>query len=166
MKICFVTDHPFSEKEGKFYSGGGVPGSMLERYIREGSSLIVVGRRTEKHNETLSSIPNAEFHLLKNYSKPYDIYKKYRALKNEIADLIKQVDGVVIRVPGGLAGLTIKICKNLQKPYAIEVCGSAFDSLWNQGSIAGKICDCANAKVERIRLVLHKSEQTIPVVTL
>lgn len=139
MNICFISDHPFCERDGKFYSGGGVPADMLYRYVREDSQLIVVGRRTEKQNTTLSSIPNSTFHLLENYSKPWDLYLKRGKLRNEFREIIKQADGVVIRVPSGFAKIVLPICRELEIPCAIEVCGSAFDSLWNYGNLAGKL---------------------------
>lgn len=139
MTICFISDHPFCERDGKFYSGGGIPADMLYRYVREDSQLVVVGRRTEKQNMTLSSIPNSTFHLLENYSKPLDLYLKRGRIKKEFYDIIKQVDAVILRVPSGFAPILLPLCRELDKPIAVEVCGRTFDSLWYHGSLAGKL---------------------------
>ena len=139
MTICFITDHPFYEKDGLFYSGGGITADLLHRYVRGDSRLLVLARDTNKPNLTLSSIPNSEFHLLSNYRKPKDIYLKRYALFKELSDYISKCDGVVMRLPSPLGLFAYKICKALEKPCAVEVCGSAYDMYHNYGNIVARI---------------------------
>ena len=168
MKICFITDHPFSERDGEFYSGGGVPADMLYRYVRNDIQLYVVGRRTERSNTTLSSTPNSKFRLLRNYSSALDGFTKRDKIRKELTEIISLADGAVIRVPSGIANLASEVCKTLGRPYAIEVCGSAFDSLWNYGNIAGKLLAPYNEHICRTivrdaKYVLYVSQRDLQI---
>ncbi len=139
MRILFITDHPFSEKDGKYYSGGGIPASMLKRYVRGDSELMVVGRRSVRDSKTLSSIPNSKFYLLDNYRSPVDVFLHHKSLRHDLKILINKADGVIMRLPSALSVFSYEICSELHVPVAIEVCGSAYDAYRYYGNLIGRI---------------------------
>lgn len=137
MKICYFTDHAFSEEGGLFYSGGGIPSSMLFRYVRGNSELLVVGRKASGKNTTLSSIPNSSFYLLNNYSAPQDVIFRYHSLVKELKGILAQCDGVIIRFPSLVSLMAHKMANRLKIPVAVEVCGCAYDSYRYYGNLIG-----------------------------
>lgn len=139
MKICFITDHKFSTDGTAYYSGGGLPARMLLRYVRQGSELLVVGRRSRAGNTTLASAPQISFHLLKAYNAPQDAFLHGAALRRELDSCISRADGVILRIPSVLALVAIGVCRRRGKPYLLEICGSAYDSFRWHGDLTGRL---------------------------
>ena len=97
MKVCFITDHPFWENNGIFYSGGGLPGTIWDRYLLEDVNLTVVGRKSLKPNVTISSAPRVSFRLSQIYKNPIDAIYKSFSIRKELKDFLKDTDRVIIR---------------------------------------------------------------------
>lgn len=138
MKVFFVTDHPFSEKDGLYYSGGGLPSEAWNRYLLNDNYLYVIGRRSKISNLTLSSRNRVSFCLLNNYSRPKDALLKYSIVKKELNDYLNRSDCVILRLPSVLGLISLQICKKNRIPYLIEVVADAFDSYYNYGTLIGR----------------------------
>ena len=137
MKVCFITDHPFWEDNGIFYSGGGLPCSVWERYVLDDVDLLVVGRNSLKPNVTLSSAPRVSFRLSEIYRNPMDAIFKFYPLKKEIQGFIEGADRVIIRLPSWLGLIAQQICTEKKIPFATEVVADAYDSYHNYGNLKG-----------------------------
>jgi hypothetical protein len=72
-KLLFVHDHFFYENEiGQFYSAGGFPFYLWEKYLLHFNELLVVGRYGGKianfEKLVLSSHPKVKFHFVDKFS--------------------------------------------------------------------------------------------------
>jgi len=143
MDLLFVHSHVFKyDKKHNFYSDGKLTYQMWElRYLKYFKKMIVAGRGQEIKYEilNLSSGPNVKHYVLPNLSKLKDRFQNKRKLKVELELLINNSDALVARMPSVHAYHAIKIARKLNKPYAVEVVGDVFASLWNHGSLFGKI---------------------------
>lgn len=137
MKIGFVHDHPFYEKDGKFYSNSGFPAEAWKRYLVCGDELFVFGRKTSKISQSLSSCDRVNFKLSKYYSNPKSLFLKYRKIRQELADFLSNIDCVVFRIPSilGLMGVEIAIQKKI--PFMTEVVADAYASYRYYGNLLG-----------------------------
>lgn len=139
MNVYFVTDHPFWESNGLYYSGGGLPYTLWNRYIKNNINLYIIGRRSVKHNNTLSSTQNVKFKLSNYYKKPIDAITHYKRIKIELYNYLQNADRVILRLPSWLGLISQQVCIERNIPYAIEVVADAYDSYHNYGNISGTI---------------------------
>ena len=161
MNLLFVHDHKFYKDNNIFYSSGGLPGYIWDRYLEHFSSMIVIGRRLHNKNSGLvkSSKEKVEFSLIKEYNSPADELLNSKIIDENIINSIKKVDAVIVRLPSNLGFRAIELCKKLNKPYAIEVVGCGWDSYWYYGNLKGKLM--AFLSYSRMKKSILKSEFTI-----
>lgn len=130
MNLLFIHDHKFRLIDGEFYSTGGLSNDVLTRYTNSFGKVTVVARVicTHEKNDSLSRIvnPNVKIVGAKDLNK------------FQIEELIKNSNGVIIRVPSILGTKLIRSVKKYKKPYLVEVVGCAWDSFWNH-SFRGKL---------------------------
>ncbi len=144
MKILFVHDHIFKRQGASFYSAGGLPARVWQRYLDVFDSLQVVGRDggvvLEGGNDyTLSSCDNVCFNLMPSISNIKSLLFGNRFVLEECKRLVAESDGVIARLPSRLGVLFVEESIRQGKPYAVEVVGCAWDSLWNYGDLRGKV---------------------------
>lgn len=118
MKAILVHDHKFRRIEGRFYSPGGFPDEVLQRYTSLFGELIMIGRILDE--DTV----NSKYNLITTPGVTI------RTSKN-LAQTISEADVVIARVPSSRGYKAVSIAKRLHKPYLVEVVGCVFDSLWN-----------------------------------
>ena len=161
MKLLFVHDHRFYKENGDYYSSGSFPGNVWSRYLEHFSSIIIIGRKLDKKNTGLvqSNTERVKFRLIQEYRNPLDEFLYSKKIDNNIIDSLKQVDAVLVRLPSILGFRTINLCKKINKPYAIEVVGCAWDSYWYYGSFKGKLL--ALSHYGRMKNLIKDSEFTI-----
>lgn len=143
MKLLFVHDHYFyQDSKGDFYSAGGFPYYLWEKYLSHFDEILVIGRDggpiKEGDNLVLSSHLNVSFHLVDKISTPGTIKNLFK-VKDKIRKLIASVDAVVVRFPSENGLIAFNHAKKENVPCAVEVVGCAFDALWYHGGIISKI---------------------------
>ncbi|MCO7622420.1 MULTISPECIES: glycosyltransferase family 4 protein [Pseudomonas] len=143
-KVIFVHDHFFKYKEGSYYSGGGLPAAIWQRYLSVFSCLTVVGRdggelKESQAGYTLSSVPGVSFRLLPNVSNFKGLLLGNSLVRKVTKTLVSESDGIIARLPSRLGQLFIKEAIRQNKPYAVEVVGCAWGGLWDYGSWKGKL---------------------------
>ncbi|MFD2516573.1 glycosyltransferase [Salinimicrobium flavum] len=146
MKALFVHDHIFFKEEnsGDFYSPGGLPNHVWERYLKHFDSLTVIGRgkivnKSLDNHLVLSSRNNVKFELLYSVSGGIEYFKKQSFIKNKLKNLILDSDVVILRLPSTLGNFAADICKKLEKRYVVEIVGCAWDITWNYGGLITKL---------------------------
>jgi len=168
MKAAFAHDFPFIvDDSGNYYSRGGFPYTVWKRYLNVFDTLTVLGRLskesyTKKINTdslTLSSGPNVKFVSIPNLSDPITRIKKYKIAKKIITKELNDVDVLIARLPSEIGLLSIKVAKEMNKPYLIEVVGCAFDALWNHGSFIGKLF--APISYKRVKKAVREGSNVI-----
>lgn len=130
MKILFVHDHKFRKIGNDIYSPGGLNNDVLKRYTRFSDCVTVIARVVEEKNEgsKLSKITDPKVNIVGSSNF------RFKKIREEL----EKSDKVIIRLPSFLGIQVLNINRRLQKPYAIEMVGCPWDSLWNH-SIKGKI---------------------------
>lgn len=130
MGLLFVHDHKFRNIDGKFYSTGGLSDKALIRYTGIFGKTTVIARVIEEKNS------NSKYSEIKN--KDINIINGLALNHSDLVGIVKDVDSVIVRMPSFLGIKVLKIAKQLNKPYLIELVACPWDSLWNH-SIKGKI---------------------------
>jgi glycosyltransferase involved in cell wall biosynthesis len=145
MKAMFVHEHKFVRDEnGCYFSSGQFPYRLWRRYLEVFDELVVVGRlRTLRAGETVrmldqSSGPGVSFLEVPSLGGIQAMMFGRREAAGKIRSAMADCDAVIIRT-SAVGQLAAGIAESLQKPWAVEVVGCAFDSLWNYGSWLGKI---------------------------
>ena len=166
MNLLFVHDHKFYKDNNIFYSSGGLPENVWDRYLGYFSSIIVIGRELHIKNQGLvkSSKEKVEFRLIKEYNNPLDDFLNSKIIDKHILGSVKKVDAVIVRLPSILGFRAINLCKKINKPYAIEVVGCGWDSYWYYGNLKGKLM--AFISYNRMKKLVKHSKFTIYVTQL
>lgn len=141
MKALFVHDHIFYTDGKQFYSDK-LPYKSWLRYLKNFGELIVFGRSKldiEKTKQiSISSGDKVKFEIGKslNSIKSLVLYKNKERKKLE--KLIENSDILIAR-NSMYGNMAIKIAQKLNKPYILEIVSCPFNSLWNYGSLKGKL---------------------------
>lgn len=144
MKVLFAHDHIFKESEGLFYSSGGLPRSVWERYTSVFGDLTVVGRdggciADSDKGFVLSSAGAVSFTLLPNIVNIKSFMFGSRAVRTKVRTLVEEHDALIARMPSRIAAMMIKEAVAQGKPYLVEVVGCPWDSLRTYGGWKAKI---------------------------
>src|SRR5690625_2483554 len=163
MKLLFVHSHKFKHYKGLFYSEGQLPYELFQsRYLTNFEKVIICARKEEKYsleNWSLSSGEHIEHISLPDLSIIKDRNKKVKETNSILKRELVNSDVLVARMPSVHGYLAIKLALRLNKPYVVEVVGDVFDSLWNHGSIYGKVL--APLSYAKHKRMLRKSKYTI-----
>jgi glycosyltransferase involved in cell wall biosynthesis len=144
MIALFIHDHCFyTANDLQYYSGGGLPFTIWSRYLKYFERVIVIarGKKVIKINRELilSSINNVEFHLFYNVQGGLDYFTNQKTIKNQLLLYTIRADIVIIRLPSTIGLFAADLCCKLNKYYATEVVGCAWDSIWNYGTLLHRI---------------------------
>jgi glycosyltransferase involved in cell wall biosynthesis len=144
-KLLFVHDHVFLQGgDGKIYSPGGFPSSLWNKYLEHCDTLNVIGRfggrvSSAENNHVLSTHENVQFNFVDKLSNPVALIKNGKKVAQNIADLVRNSDCVIARLPSENGLIAIDEAIKQGKPICIEVVGCIWDGLWNYGSILAKL---------------------------
>lgn len=161
MKILFVHDHIFFTKNGLVYSDK-IPYVVLKRYIDVFTNITVLARSVETDdvdNIPVSSGEGVDFIFLENISSIKSYFGTRQKNEKIIADMIKEHDGVIVRLPSEYGILAAKVANNIGKKVAVEVVGCAWDAYWNYGSIKASIY--APVATFKMRQTINKSNNVL-----
>lgn len=117
---------------------------VWERYLNVVDEVTVCTREEDQGNIDLrkykvSSGKNVKFSLHKEYKVPLQFFTQKRRINKPIKELVKESDVCIVRLPSVIGILAAKECIIQNKPWAVEVVGCCWDSLWNYGNLKGKL---------------------------
>lgn len=138
----FAHDHRFIKRGDIIGSESGFGARMWERYLPFCDELTVVGRegRALASKRLLtSSREGVRFNLLPKEENALERWQGKGTREDILRAEIECHDVVIARIPSVIGLQANDIAKKLKKPVALEVVGCAWSSLWDYGSIAGKI---------------------------
>ncbi|MDY3529508.1 glycosyltransferase [Riemerella anatipestifer] len=141
-KLVFVHDHPFFlDVDNMVYSGGGLPSSVWDNYLKNFQKVLVIGRESNenKNKRIISSKNRVSFHLTKNYSSTFSFFKNYFKIQKEIEKGIVDADVVLVRLPSVLGFVAAKVAFSKSKPVWVEQVGNAKEAMDSHGSFLGKL---------------------------
>ncbi len=143
MKLLFVQggSRVKVSSKGEHYVDGNFTNSVFEDYFKLADEVTFLLRKDSKRysDEELDDRFNkldAKYNLYllpdfyKNIKSRFNI-KALQASKNEVEELVKSHDRIIIRSIGNFYTNTVyKFCKKYNKKFLVEVTGFAFDGLW------------------------------------
>ena len=143
--MLFIHDNKFWHYKDHFYSYGHFSYDMLwKRYLERFDEIVVGGRVIETDDEkdiekmAISDGERVTIVALPNLLTIQGLTKKSEAAR-EIEKLLSDTDFPVIRLPSSLGSIACRIANDRGIRYAVEVVGCSWDSLWNHGSLKGKL---------------------------
>lgn len=161
MKVLFAHDAPFYFTSDKVFSLS-FTSEIWQRYLNHFSELTVVGRAKDYSGKGLhiSSRENVSFIKFPNISSVSGIIKKgyYTKIAKQYI-LSSGADAVIARLPSEIGLLFINAAKELNKPIAVEVVGSALHAFYYHGAFSAKLY--APYGFIRMRNAVKKSSHSI-----
>lgn len=146
MKLTFAHDHLFQQDEkGNLFTGGSFNNQTWERYLNHFEEITVLARveklKDKYNNKTYNSFNLKETRLVPvpSLSGPAKQFTNKKAAEEIIRNTLMNSDVLIARLPSETGNLAIKIAKELNKLYAVEVVACVWDALWNHGNPLGKI---------------------------
>ncbi len=145
MKFLFAHDCFFVSAGGVIYTDPQFSASMWDRYLAVCEQLIVVGREGRLQpgrsidDLAISSRPETDFRFLPNLSSAIAQVSRRREAKRKLDAAIAEADAVVARLPSEIGLLATKLAERQGKPWAVEVVGCAWGTMWNYGNWQGKV---------------------------
>jgi len=145
MRAVFVHDNYFITSNNTVYAQGYFDYSCWKRYLDVFDSLVVIGRhRNLKYGEdiqklTVSSGPRVSFLFVPNLASPTAMIARRPEAIKLLTSAISSADAVIARLPSQIGCIATTVARRLDKPWAVEVVGCAWDGLWNYGTWQGKV---------------------------
>ncbi len=146
MHVLFCHDTYYHKKrDGTVLSYANFPYSLWEqRFLPYFETVTVIGRKKKlRPDETgvleISSGRNVNHILLPNIHSPIKIATKYHCMYNNIKEQVKNADAVVIRGPVEFGMIAARIARKYNKPYAVEMCGCAYNKEFSRNTFLGRI---------------------------
>jgi glycosyltransferase involved in cell wall biosynthesis len=144
MKLLHIYDHTYYQKDGVFYSSGVFAAQVWDTYLAQFDTVTVVANLSSATNIDLSTFdassrPNVNFLFVEDKRKAGNYFKGYFKDDKKVVDAISTHDVVVVRLPSELGLFAITMARKMNKPFAVEVVGCAWDSYWHHGTLKGKI---------------------------
>ncbi|MFZ3390776.1 glycosyltransferase family 4 protein [Buttiauxella gaviniae] len=141
MKMVFAHDHYFYHVKGNVYSAGKLPYSSFRRYFNHFDSISVVSRYKEMDsvaaNWSVSDGENIDFFKMENKSSLSGLFLKDKKRIDELYALIKNADGIVVRLPSEIGTMVAGIARELGKKYIAEVVACPWDAMTGYKSVKG-----------------------------
>lgn len=144
MKLLFAHDVIIKKRnDSNLHFSPFFKYSLWERYLKYFSGITVASRsaiikKIEDDEQNLSSGPNVEFCEIPSISGPINMVKNRKKAISKLDIAIKKSDVIISRLPSEIGMLAISLAIKNNKPWAVEVVGHVWDSLWNYGSWQGK----------------------------
>lgn len=174
MRLLFIytAERVARDSRGNYYSSGNFSEEVWSRYyslcddfhaiMREGEIL----KEEEVKNQSGYSLLNTSkviMHLVPDRFKQAKNYISFKLRRKEheiYSEEIWKSDLVIVR---SADVVPIELCKKYNKPYAVEVVGCPWDSLWNH-SLKGKILApivflCSKYIIRQAKYVLYVTNE-------
>ena len=144
MNLLFVYDHRFFRDDaGLVYTSGSLPAHVWARYLEHFDTVEVIARDggplPAEGKCAPSSAAGVSFNLTPKLTTHRQQIFRPPGLRERIRERIQAASAVLIRLPSELGFLAAAECRRLNKPYAVEVVGCAYDAMHNHGSLLGRI---------------------------
>lgn len=140
MILGYFVDGPLYVDENEKLYGISYDDKLFGRYLEFSECLHLCMRKRKIEDATRLSeikLPNIRFTECADLSSALFLCNLPEA-KKTIKRVLSECDAAVIRMQGFISLTAIKICREMDKPYVIEMVGCVWDQLWNH-SIKGKL---------------------------
>ncbi|WP_339287818.1 glycosyltransferase [Paenibacillus sp. FSL E2-0201] len=154
MKVMFAHDSIFINNNENIFTTGSLNYNVWQRYLKVFDEIVIASRMrysNESEGLDISSGENVSFCEVPNLSSPVS---KIVSRKKAVDILTRQLltcDALIVRLPSEIGNLAVRLAVKHKIPWAVEVVGCAWDSLWNYGNLKGKIyAPIAKKNMEKI----------------
>jgi len=146
MNAAFIFDTILFYDNENYYGMTLTYDFFKEKYLDKFKSIQIYTRCVKK-SEMKGNISGYKKtngkNVIVNPSKFYhdipDAIKNKRKIKEEINEIIKKCDFVIIRMPSVLGIIACQLCKKNKKEYLVEMVACAWDGYMNHARFGGKI---------------------------
>lgn len=146
MKALFVFDTVLQIDEKSNYWGQTLTYDFFkQRYLPMFDEMIISTRVKIKNNNDnnkgykITNGKNITIRPIKNYKDIPDAVKNRKKIIEEIDEVVKAVDCLVVRMPSVLGMFAIESANRHQKKVVVEMVACAWDGYMNHVRIGGKI---------------------------
>jgi glycosyltransferase involved in cell wall biosynthesis len=146
MNLLFAHDSRFYlDSQGQLYSTSQWRYPVWERYLAAFDTVTVAARRGELPDPLegsgleVSGGPGVSFAAIPSLSDPIAMWTHHSRAVNLFEEALRRADALIARLPSDIGALACRVAEKLQKPWAVEVVGCAWDAIWNHGSWQGKV---------------------------
>lgn len=140
--MSFFHDHRFVyDEDDKFYADKGFTNTLFKRYLRSFDSINVVARKISvRPNYDISKYSRINLDAVTfNCVEKLSIFSLFIGRDRQlIKDSIIKSDITLIRMPSIIGIVASVEARRQDKPYAIELVGCPWDSLWYYGKLSYK----------------------------
>ena len=144
MVGLFTFDGPLYKDKNGIYCNTTITNEMLERYFCVVDKLYLLIRTfsieqsyEDAHMTKLDLGNCIEVIEVPNLNSPIQYFSRHRYYK-EFKEIVSKCDMIFLRIPSVISDMVAKICKQIEKPYLVEVGGCSWDSYFNH-NILGKL---------------------------
>lgn len=144
MVGLFTFDGPLYKDKNGIYCNTTITNEMLERYFCVVDKLYLLIRTfsieqsyEDAHMTKLALGNRIEVIEVPNLNSPIQYFSRHRYYE-EFKEIVSKCDMIFLRIPSIISDMVAKICKQIEKPYLVEVGGCSWDSYFNH-SILGKL---------------------------
>lgn len=138
----FAHDHVFYAEDGRYFSNGSFPRSVLSRYLALGRKLVIVSRQASSgprdRFQSRSDDPQFDFIAVPNFRNVRHVIHVFQA-KKIVDRAVKDADIVVARLPSSIGLIASEAARRHQVPLIVEVVGCTWDASRGHGSLIGKL---------------------------
>lgn len=152
MKLLYVhtAEKVKKDSNNNYYTDGGYDKNVWNRYINFSENGDIVFFTTLDSKKYQDNEIKFKFNLIpskievKTTNNITNSIKQYFNIRNrfnrkqQIKELVKNADAIIIRVPCNVDAIVAKYAKKYNKPYIVEVVGCILDAYWNY-NLKGKI---------------------------
>lgn len=144
MNGLFTFDGPLYKDKNGIYCNTTITNEMLERYFCVVDKLYLLIRTfsieqsyEDVHMTKLDLDNRIEVIEVPNLNTPIQYLNKQKHNK-KFRKIISKCDMIFLRIPSIISDIVANICKQIDKPYLVEVGGCSWDSYSNH-SLLGKL---------------------------
>lgn len=148
MKSLFIHDHIFKyDSESQLlFSDGKLSNESFSRYFEHFDTITIISRSQSidaslASTDKLNFIDDSRISFIpfENQSTFKNRFLKRRKFKNEIREIIKDYDSIIIRVPSEIGFLVAEVCQEESMPYICEVVACPVDAMKGLNNIKSNI---------------------------
>ena len=139
MVGLFAFDGPMFRDKNGVYCNTTITNEMLERYFSVVDKLYLLIRTftldqtyEEAHLTKLELGNRIEVIEVPNLNSPRNYLLKFQHTKR-FREVVSSCDLVFLRIPSVISDMVGKICRQLGRPYLVEVGGCSWDAYFNHG---------------------------------
>lgn len=126
MRLLYISSYQFKQKGGKCYSLPAYGDNYWNKYLDVFDGVDVLGQEVKSYldNGTMAELknPNVSLEIIPGITNPKD-FKNDAEVHKILTEKIKKAEAILIKPSSRKGIMAIKIAKEFNKPYMVELTG-------------------------------------------